>query len=504
MSSTAQTAITPTAEIGFAKPQRTDLGRLARQGLGWSSLLLLGKYALSIATTAVLARLLSPKDYGLMAMVATITVMAQAISDFGLSWATVQREHLERSQIDALFLINCAFGLVLTALCCLAAPYAAAFYHRPELCKIVIAASGTLLLSALAVQPNALLLRQMKLKEFNQCALCSLLVSAIVTIALARMGFGYWALVLQMQLQQAIATALSFPLSGYFPRFPHLWNVGTLLTFGGYSAAFGIVNYVARNMDNILVGRFWGATALGYYSRAYFLMTLPGMLIIGVFSGTLIPAMAALRKEPAQMEAAYLRAVRLIAIVGCTFAVGLAATAPEVVEIVYGSQWRAVVPILLWLSVAGLIQPVQNTSQWLYIVAERGRGMLLMGLLVAGSATFAFALGIRSGPTGVARAYAIANTIVAYPVLLSGHRACGLSMSKTLAATVPLLVCAGVMGAAVYFVGAVCSASGMDIYVRFVIKTATGIIVYIVCLRRMARSTFSELVGYISRSYLSA
>ncbi len=430
-------------------------------------------------------------------MVVTITVMAQAISDFGLSWATVQRERLDRNQIDALFLINAAFGLLLTVLCFLSAPYVATFYHHPELAKIIVVASSTLFLSALAVQPTALLLRQMKLKAINLSAICSLLISAVVTIVLAKLGFGYWALVVQLVLQQAITTALSFPLSGYFPRLPpHLLNIGSLLTFGGYSAAYGIVNYLARNLDNVLVGKFWGATSLGYYSRAYFLMALPGMLVIGVFSGVLIPALASLRKEPARMQSAYLRALRLITVLGCSIAVGLAATAPEIVDFVYGPRWHAVVPILLWLSAASILQPIQNTSQWLFIVAEDGRGMFLMGLIVAGSAILAFALGIRSGPSGVARAYAISNTIIAFPVLLMGHRACHLDIKKTVADGVPILFCALIMGGVVWLAGIVCSAAGMGPHGRLAVKILVGIVVYLACLRTLARPTYSELLAH--------
>src|SRR5579863_7999857 len=121
---------------GFELPLRSHVPQLARRGLNWSFFLLPGRYLLSMGSTAVLARLLSPADYGLLGMVTTITVLGQAISDFGLSWATVQREGLTRDQVDALFLINCAFGLFLSALCFLSAPYIATFYHRPELTKI--------------------------------------------------------------------------------------------------------------------------------------------------------------------------------------------------------------------------------------------------------------------------------------------------------------------------------------------------------------------------------
>ena len=481
-------------------PQRADLPKLARRGLGWSFALLIGRYALSIASTAVLARLLVPSDYGLLGMVATVTALAQATSDFGLSWATVQRPSLSRNQIDALFLVNGVFGFFLTGACCLSAPYVAAFYHRPELTNIIFAASGGLFLSAVAVQPSALMRRQMKLKELSLCSLWALLISAIVAIVLARLGFGYWALVVQLVLQQAITTALSFPFSGYYPRPPqNLLNLGSLLAFGGYSAAYGIVNYFARNLDNVLVGKYWGAVALGYYTRAYFLMALPGMLVIGVFGGVVIPAMASERKDPLRMELTYIRALRLITVLGCSFAVGLAAAAPELVDLVYGPKWHAVVPILLWLAAASILQPVQNTVGWLYIVAECGRGMFIMGLVVAGSATLAFALGIHSGPIGVARAYAICNTIIAYPILVMGHRACGLNIRKSLAEIAPLLACALIMGAVVWIVGSEASAIGLGLRARLALKVVVGTVVYTIGLRQLARPTYSDIVAHLSR-----
>jgi O-antigen/teichoic acid export membrane protein len=485
----------------FAMPKSADLSRLTRQGVGWSCGLLIARYALSMGCTAVLARLLSPGDYGLLAMVATITVMAQAVSDFGLSWATVQREQIERNQIDALFFMNCTFGLLLTLLCMFAAPYVAKFYHHSELTRIVIASSGSLFLSAAAVQPAALLRRQMKLKELSVSALWALLVSAAVAVALARLGLGYWALVAQLLLQQLITTALSFTMSGYYPQLPlHLLNIRTLLTFGGYSAAYGLVNYCARNLDNVLIGKVWGAVALGYYSRAYFLMTLPGMLVISGFGGVLIPALASLRNEPARLQSVYLRAIRMITVLGCSIAVGLAATANETVEFVYGPKWHAVVPILLWLSAASILQPVQNTAQWLYIVAERGRGMLLMGLLVAGSAVLAFALSIRFGPIAVARSYAISNTIIAFPVLLMGHRACGLHIKKTITEAAPLLLCSLIMGAVVYLLGIGLDVVGAGLHARLAVKVSVGIAVYAGCLRLLAYRTYSEILAYAPAS----
>ena len=479
----------------FALPSRGEVAKLARNGLSWSSGLLVGQYAISMGSTAILARLLSPSDYGLMGMVATFTVFVQAISDFGLSWATVQRETLTRDQIDALFWVNSGFGILLMAACWLAAPWVSAFYHHPELTKITAAASMALLFSAIAVQPMALMRRQMKLKELSLCNLCGLASSAVLAVFLAFRGFGYWALIAQLVSSQAITTLLSFPFSRYFPRIPQGWaNVGSLLAFGGYSAGYGFINYFARNLDNVLVGKFWGAASLGYYSRAYFLMTLPGMMIVGIFSGVLIPAMASLRKEPVRMEQAYVRALRAIVVVGCSLAVGLAAVSPEAVDFIYGPKWKPVVAILLWLAAAGILQPIQNMAGWLHIVAEDGRGLFVMGLIVAGSATIAFCLGIHAGPIGVARAYAIANTLIAYPVLRMAHNACGLSMHKTIAEALPLVLCSLIMGGVVWMAGIGMLKTGFESHWRLALKILLGFVTYAVCLRQFARPTYREIL----------
>jgi len=498
---TSEHMMPETHATSFALPFDTDVPRLASRGINWSFGLLMARYVLSVGSTAVLSRLISPADYGLLGMVATFTVLVQAFSDFGLSWATVQRKELTRSQIDALFLINTGFGFLLMSLCIIAAPHVATFYHRPELTKITIAASVSLFFSAMAVQPTALMRRQMRLKELSLCNLWALMISAVITVFLALQGFGYWALVVQLVLVQMITTALSFTYSNYYPRFPQsLANLRSLLLFGGYSAAYGLINYFARNFDNVLIGKVWGATDLGFYTRAYFLMMLPGMMVIGVFGGVLIPAMASLRNDPERMEGAYLRAMRVVAMIGCSFSVGLALAAPELVDLVYGPKWQAVVPILLWLSIAGILQPLQNTASWLYIVTEKGRGLFVMGLVVSVSAVCAFVIGLPGGPVGVARAYAIANTLIAYPILLMAHRAAGLNMKRTVVECTPLIAAAVIMGLVVWSVGQVTATARVQPHGRLALKVTAGAFSYLVCLRRLSPATCSELSAFFNKS----
>jgi O-antigen/teichoic acid export membrane protein len=486
--------------INLEMPGPADVPTLARAGIYWSTGLVVGRYVISLASSAVLARFVSPSDFGVLAMVATFTVLIQVISDCGLSWATVQRHELTRNQVDALFWVNTGIGVALTILCLIAAPFVARFYGRVELKGILAGVSVALLFSSVAVQPNALMRRQMQLRAQSLCTLYSSLIGSAVAIAAAILGLGHGALVIQLVLGQAIATALAFWYTGYSPRIPRgALNVSGLLVFGVYSAAYGILIYFARNLDNVLIGKYWGATDLGYYSRAYFLMTLPGLFIGGMFAGIVIPSMASYKNDPAHMEFVYVRAVRMITMIGCPLAAGLLATAPEFVRLVYGPNWTAVVPILGWLSLACLLQPIHNTAQWIYVALERGWEMLMLGVIVAGSSVMAFVVGLPAGPVGVARAYAIANTLIALPILFLAHRSAQMDLRKTLSECAPPLCCAFLMGAVVWMVGVEASAAGFGVLPRFEIKIVSGIIVYFLALRQISRPAYSEILAELTR-----
>ncbi len=384
----------------FSPPESHQVPHLARRAVNWSALLLAGRYAVSAGTTAVLVRFVSPYEYGLMGMVATLTVLAQVIADFGLSSVTVQRPELTREQINALWLINAGFGLVLTGSCVASAPLLARFYSQPALVKFTMAASVTLLLSALSAQPLALMRRQMRLRPYAITLLAALCVASPVAMVMAIRGFGVWALVAQGIAEQGVILALAFPMSGFRPRLPRRWTpVGSLLSFGSLTAAFGLVTYCSRNLDNVLIGRYWGAVDLGHYARAYFLMQFPGYLSLGMYMTVAVPAMAAMQRSHGGLQDTYVHWLRRVALTICPIAAGLVGASYEVVGVLYGRRWLAVVPILLWLSIASLLQPV-TTQPGIYLASGRGRSLFRLGVIVALTSVASFSSGCRRARWG--------------------------------------------------------------------------------------------------------
>jgi PST family polysaccharide transporter len=480
----------------FEAPPTEQISQKARAGAGWSMASLVGRQLISLGATAVLARVLSAADYGLFGMVVAITALMQAFTDFGLSWATIQRKEVTRAQIDALFLINAVFGLLLWIVSAFSGKFLVSFYHRPELAGITSLLGASFFFSGCAAQPLALLRRQMRFKPITLCDQWSTLAGAIMGVGTALSGFGYWALVIQVVVQQFMYALLLLLLGGYRPRFPRgVYGMAGLLSFGGYMAGYSVINYFSRNLDNVLVGRVCGAEQLGYYSRAYFLMTLPTLLASGMLNGVMIPALSALQGNRERMAAAFLRSIRWVTLLSCPVALGLAACAPEFVRFVYGPRWAPVVPMLLWLCVAGAIQPVQTAVGWLYVVTGRSRTMFLVGLASSTLTVAAFFVGIRFGAVGVARAYAAANTCLAVPVMLIGHRIAGLGMRRTMAVVTPLFIASTAMALCVVFAGILCK--GADYRVRLALEIAAGISIYALCVRVIATDLWSEARSYL-------
>lgn len=464
----------------YELPAIQHIGRLARKGVLWSGLLTAGKLVLSFLVTAILARLLSPQDYGLVGMVATLTALIIVFSDMGLSWATVQRKDLSVQQIHNLFWINSAVGIILWGVCAGLAPLLARFYGEPALMPIAISMSASFAVGGFAVQPLALLNRQMRFKRLAVVQIGSAAIGGSIAITLAVSGWGYWALVWQVLATSLALLILAIVTSGYRPARP-MADTGTrsLLEFGGLLAANGILIYVARNMDNVLIGRVWGAADLGYYTRAYFLMTLPSLLVTGTLASVMIPALAALWPDRDRFGDAYRQALHISALIGCPLAAGLGLVAPEAIRLMYGPRWEQVVPILTWLSVSAVVQPIFNTQGWLFTATGKGRAYLIATVIYAVLTTGSFVAGIQYGAVGVARSYSIVFVVlVAFPILYLAHRAAELDFRRSLRALAPVAAATTGMIAAVLFLGVALRGDSLDWFTALCVKVLVAAVTY--------------------------
>jgi polysaccharide transporter, PST family len=396
---------------------RRDLkGRAVRGGLvtaGGQGLTV----AVQLAAVPALARLLDPRDFGLVAMVTFFTGFAAMFVDAGMSMATVQREQINQHQVSNLFWLATSLGLLVAIVIDMLSPAIAWFYREPRLVAITIALSTSFVFSGLTIQHQALLRRGMQFVTLATIQVVTIGLSNALAIAVAWYYHSYWALVVLPVSMAATRMIGTWWASGWRPGLPRRGSgVREMVGFGANLTGFNLINYFARNADNMLIGWWWGANPLGFYDRGYRIMMAPLNQINAPLAGIMIPALSRLQDQPAKYRTAYFRAVSILQVVSCPLMAFVAITAPWVVNVVFGPGWEETGPILRWLAIAGFLQPMANSLGWLYISQGRGSDMMRWGMVGSSLIVVSFVLGLAWGPVGVARAYAVAFYTLIVPL----------------------------------------------------------------------------------------
>jgi len=371
------------------------------------------RFFLQMGSTAVLARLLTPQDFGLIAMVTAVTGFVMMFKDMGLSMATVQKAEINHGQISTLFWINVGLSLCFMVVTAAIAPAIAWFYGEPRLTWITLALAGGFIFGGFTIQHQALLRRQMQFRALAVVEIISMLVGILAAIIAACYGAGYWSLVI-MHLATAIAGAIAVWVAcGWRPGLPvRRSGVHEMLAFGGNLTGSRVTNYFARNADNLLIGKFWGSGPLGLYSKAYGLLLLPIRQITGPITAVAIPALSRLQNDPEQYRRYYYRAISTIAFITMPLVAMLAALSGEIIRIVLGNQWTDSAIIFKILAVAAFRQPVTSTIGWVYVSLGQTKRMMHFGLIKTPIIIACFIIGLPWGPVGVATSYVLCGLFV--------------------------------------------------------------------------------------------
>jgi O-antigen/teichoic acid export membrane protein/polysaccharide pyruvyl transferase WcaK-like protein len=376
------------------------------------------KFVLNLGSAALLARLLSPNDFGVVGMVLAITSLLALFKDAGLSAATIQREQVTQDQVSNLFWLNAVFGGLVCVVSIAFAPLVAWFYRDPRLTHIMWLLSLTFLLTASTVQHQALLTRQMRFKALAVIEVTSMLAGVILGACMALLGFGYWALV-GMQLCLAVATLiLTWITSGWFPTAPKRnSDVRSFLRFGLHLTAADLVGSLTANADSMLIGRLFGASALGLYSRANVLLNRPLQQIINPVSAVLVPVLSRLQSDPARYRRTFLRVYDAIVFITFPCAAVALVLAEPLVLLVLGPQWKGAIPLFAGFALVAVTAPMTFTPSWLFVSQGRGRDQLYSYLIAGPVTVVAYLVGLHWGPIGVILSLAIANPAVLLPVV---------------------------------------------------------------------------------------
>ncbi len=406
---------------------------------------------LRVISMVVLARLLSPGDFGLVGMVTAITGFMALFKDAGLSDAAVQSRTVNQGQLSMLFWVNVYIGLLLAAICGIAASGVAAFYGEPRLVWIMLAAGSTFILTGLTAQHRAMLLRNLRIHLVAMVEVLALSVSIIVSIAMAYFGSGYWALVASPITLAAVACAGMWWASGWTPSLPRR-NSGArpMLLYGGRVMLNSLIVYVAYNMDKVLVGRIWGAEALGIYGRAYQLINLPVDSLHSTMGAVAFPALARVQHDPGTVRSYFLGIYRLFLTISLPIACSCAIFADDIILVFLGPKWHEATGIFRLLAPTVISFALINPLGWLLFALGRMRRSITIAILIAVVCIASYVAGLPRGPSGVALAFSLAMGALVLPVLVIARKDTLITL-KDVFRTVGLPVAALAVGAAAVY-----------------------------------------------------
>ena len=368
-------------------------------------------FFLRLASIVVLARMIIPEHFGLIGMVTALTFLIERFQDIGLGDAIIQRKDITHEQVSTLFWINIGICFSLAILVALSANAVAWFYDDQRLIWITVAFASNIVFSGSAIQHQALIRRQMRFDHSAIIDICSTALGLCVGIILAWFGYGYWALVWKELSRSLTITVLSWSLCSWRPGLPvRDAGIKSILQFGGSITGYNIFFYLSRNLDSILLGKFFGPVQVGLYTRAKLLTAVPIGQLIEPMKNVSLPVLSALQNDPVAYRKYYGKMLAVLAFLYMPIIVYMSIYARPIVYFALGSQWVDAVPVFRLLAISFFASPIVTLYGMMLLSLGRGRDYFLWGLFTNFSTIIFMIVGIKWGMLGIAASWSISTT----------------------------------------------------------------------------------------------
>jgi PST family polysaccharide transporter len=368
--------------------------------------------------TVILARLLAPSDFGVVAMVTTFSLLLMNFGGNGFTEAIIQPEKISHFQVSNLFWINVGIGILLTVGFAGAGSLLSRLYHDPLVTHVAVGISATILIASMSVQHQALLKRAMRFSATSTNEVFSRAISLVISISLALAGWGYWALV-----AGAVAQSLSQSIGAWFlcrwiPSFPRR-AAGTASMVRFAISVYGrfTVNYFARNTDNLLVGWRFGAISLGFYKKAYDLFALSAGQLTAPLTNVAVSALRRFKAGSIQYRLNLLNALSVMAFLGMGLSAGLTLVGKDMIRLLLGAKWAQAGLIFTFFAPGIGAMVIYYIHGWIHLSIGRADRWFRWGLIEVTVTFLFFLLGLPWGPEGIAVAWAASFWTLTIPAL---------------------------------------------------------------------------------------
>lgn len=460
----------------------------------WIAVSQAGRVISQLVGVAILARLLSPADYGVMAMAGVVITLAGILRDMGTGSAIVQAAQLEDRTTTAVFWFNVGMSTAIGLIVAGSATLIAAGFRSTALIPVLWALAAVFPIGGLGIAHQALLERQSQFALLARIELASVTLALLAAIAAALMGAGVYSLVLQTVMSALLTSVQLWFVSRWRPGLSTRWSdLASLMHFSGNLAGFNLINFISRNADSMIIGRYLGTVAVGSYSVAYKLMLFPLQNLTVVLSRALFPVMSRHQTDLPRISGLYLRSLRVLAMITAPLMAGAFVLREPLVAHLFGPKWSQAAAILAWLAPTGFVQSIVSTVGTVFMARGRTDVLLRLGIIGALLLVAGFVIGVQTGVEGVAMWYFIANVLNAIPCAYALAKQLELGAGAFLAVLAPACGSAAFMLLVLFAVLQLQPAWLGGSVGGFVLDCGLGALVYALCLKLVFRQDLRDL-----------
>lgn len=390
-----------------------SLKQKAIKGVFWSAIQSWGTQLITFIVFAVLARLLEPKAFGLVALAGVFTAFVQIFLDRGFALAIVQRPKLDPEHLDTALWTGVVIGSVMSLISIISAETIADLFREPELTPIIRWLSLVFVIRGFSSVQEAILQRNLNFKALTIRSSVAVIIAGIVAVVMAFMGFGVWCLVAQKLTNGLLQVLMLWSISNWKPKrkfsLPHFQS---LFAFGINIVGIDLLTFLTRRSDDFLIGYFLGSTALGYYSVAYRLLLTGMQLITGVLNQVAVPTFSRLQSEREKIRKALYKVTFFASLISMPAFMGLGVLASELIVVLFGQQWLPSVPVMRILASIGILQSLFFLNGAVMTAVGKPSWRLKINFFSTMVSLIGFAIAVRYGIIAVAVAFALRNYLL--------------------------------------------------------------------------------------------
>lgn len=467
-------------------------------GVLWNAVELFSGKLIQISITIILARILVPADFGTIALLVIFTELSKVLLDSGFSQALIRKKNVTEKDFNSVFYFNITTGIFLYIILYILSPLISNFYNYPELTNIARVIFLTIIINSFGIVQNALIIKDMNFKVLAKRTIIANLLAGLIAIYLAYQGLGVWSLVVQMIIAALLRVVLLWVSSKWTPSLSFDFrSIKELLPFSINLLFAGVLDVFASNIQMLLIGKYYTAADLGFYTQAKLLSAMPSQILTSIIKNVTYPALSTINDDLIQLKQAYRKIICIAMFIIVPVMFVLIAIGNDLIPFVLGDKWMPSIKYFILLSFVGAIYPLYSINQNIFLARGNSKSLLKVSMAQKLIAIGGIFISIQISVFAVVIAYVITTIVNTIIIIYYAGREINYNFKEQIEDIAGIILVAFLMLGAIYIIGVELNLESA--FLTMLIQIVIGLIIYFSLAFIFKLSVLNEFKDILSR-----